>query len=310
MTYRVHVVPSLVLSAALMVAVPSGPAAAQSTPLADRIVATDASAYRQLSAVHDGAGNMEFAGLLNRGAVGPHFNFLHRGEIPVGSGIGHHFHNTVEEMFVILNGEAQFTINGRTALLQGPVAVICRAGESHAILNTGGETVQWMNFQAASVAGVSDAFDLGDDRVGAALDPVPTFMSAQLDRSLIRPPGAGRPGAAPPAPTPVMSRRLFAPTAFRSAWAYVDHVLVAPGASTPDHAHEEVGEAYYVLAGAGTVTIGDETAPVERWNAIPVSLDETSRFTNTGTEPLELLVVGVARDMEAKTAIMQGAARR
>jgi mannose-6-phosphate isomerase-like protein (cupin superfamily) len=290
-----------------------GPArtAAQASPLASRIVATDTSAYRPLRAVHAGPGNMAFAGLLNRGAVGPHFNFLHRGEIPVGSGIGHHFHNTVEEMFVILNGEAQFTINGRTALLEGPVAVVCRTGESHAILNTGTEAVQWMNFQVASVAGVSDAFDLGDDRVGAAVDRVPTFMSARLDRSLIRPAGGRGPGAAgPPASTPVMSRRLFAPTAFRSAWAYVDHVLVAPGASTPDAAHESVGEAYYVLAGSGTVTVGAETAPVERWNAVPVSPGETSRFTNTGTEPLELLVVAVARDMETKAAVVRGTARR
>src|SRR5690606_8193227 len=151
-----------------------------------------------------------------------------------------HFHNTVEEMFVILNGEAQFTINGRTARLQGPVAVICRAGESHAILNTGAETIQWMNFQVATVAGVTDAFDLGDDRVGAQVDPIPTFMSAQLDRSRIRPAGPRGPGqAAPPQPTPVMSRRLFPATAFRSAWAYVDHLLVAPGASTPDHPHDD-----------------------------------------------------------------------
>ena len=107
-----------------------------------------------------------------------------------------------------------------------------------------------------------------------------------------------------------MSRRLFAPTVFRSAWAYVDHVLVAPGASTPDDPHEAVGAAYYVLAGSGTVTVGDETAPLERWNAVPVSPGETSRFTNTGTEPLELLVVGVARDMETKTAILLDSARR
>ena len=46
--------------------------------------------------------------------------FLHRGEIPPGAGIGHHFHNTVEEMFVILDGEAQFTIDGRTATVKGP----------------------------------------------------------------------------------------------------------------------------------------------------------------------------------------------
>lgn len=296
--------------AALAVALAAGHPAAQQSPLATRVVPTDSSTYRPLTAVHAGAGNMAFAGLLSRGAIGPYFNFLHRGEIPAGSGIGHHFHNTVDEMFVILNGEAQFTVNGRTARIQGPAAVVCRMGDSHALLNTGTETLQWMNFQASSVAGVTDAFDLGDDRVGAAVDRVPTFLSARIDRALIRPAGGrGRGGAAPPAPTGVTSRRLFAPAVFRSAWAYVDHVLVAPGASTPENAHESVGEAYYVLAGSGAVKVGTETAPVQRWNAIPVTIGETSSFTNTGSEPLELLVVAVARDMETKTAVLRGTAR-
>jgi mannose-6-phosphate isomerase-like protein (cupin superfamily) len=297
-------------TAALAIALTDGRSAAQSPPLASRIVPTDATKYRPLTAVHAGAGNMAFAGLLNRGAIGPHFNFLHRGEIPVGSGIGHHFHNTVDEMFVILNGEAQFTVNGRTARLQGPAAVVCRAGDSHALLNTGSETLQWMNFQASVTPGVGDAFDLGDDRVGAPVDPVPTFISARLDRSLIRPPGGrGRGAAPPPAVAPVMSRRLFAPTVFRSAWTYVDHMLVAPGATTPDTSHDTVGEVYYVLGGSGSVKVGTETAPVLRWNAIPVTLGETSAFTNSGTEPLELLVVAVARDMETKATVMRGNAR-
>jgi mannose-6-phosphate isomerase-like protein (cupin superfamily) len=294
---------------ALVVALAGGHPAAQQSPLAARIVPTDSSRYRPLTAVHAGAGNMAFVGLLNRGAIGPHFNFLHRGEIPAGSGIGHHFHNTVEEMFVVLNGEAQFTVNGRTARIQGPAAVVCRMGDSHALLNTGTETLQWMNFQASLTAGVSDAFDLGDDRVGAAVDPVPMFINARLDRTLIRPAGGRERGGAAPAPTGVTSRRLFAPTVFRSAWAYVDHVLVEPGASTPAMAHESVGEAYYVLAGSGTVKVGAETAPVQRWNAIPVTVGETSSFANTGSEPLELLVVAVARDMETKTAVMRGTAR-
>ncbi len=298
--------------AALAVALTAGHPTAQPPPRASRIVATDTTKYRPLTAVHAGAGNMSFTGLLNRGAIGPYFNFLHRGEIPPGSGIGHHFHNTVEEMFVILNGEGQFTVNGRTARLQGPAAVVCRMGDSHALLNTGSETLQWMNFQASATPGGGDAFDLGDDRVGAAVDPVPTFMSARLDRSLIRPAaGRGRAGAPPAAPAPsgVMSRRLFAPTVFRSAWAYVDHVLVAPNASTPETPHDAMGEVYYVLAGSGTVKVGAETAPVQRWNAIPIALGETSTFTNSGTEPLELLVVAVARDMDATAVIMRGGAR-
>jgi hypothetical protein len=184
-------------------------------------------------------------------------------------------------------------------------------GDSHAILNTGSGTLQWMNFQVSSIPAPGDAFDLGDDRVGAVVDRVPAFMNQRLDRSLIRPPmGRGRGAApAPAAPAGVMSRRLFAPTVFRSAWAYVDHVLVAPGASTPEARHETVGEAYYVVAGSGTVKVGAESAPVQKWNAIPVALDEVSSFTNTGTEPLELLVVGVARDMDTKAAMLRGPAR-
>ena len=209
-------------------------------------------------AVHGGAGSMAFTALLNRGAVTPEFNFLHRGVIPPGAGIGHHFHNVVEEMFVILDGEAQFTIDGRTATVKGPAGVICRTGHSHAIYNAGSTPVQWMNLNVSLIAGVYDTFDLGDTRVGAALDPIPTFMTMRLDRALLRPAGARGRAAAPPQqrPRPPSSRDAsLGPSVFSTTWAYIDHVLVPPGASTPELAHDAVGEAYYVLAGSGTVTV-------------------------------------------------------
>ena len=171
---------------------PLQPAAQQAVPtsLASRIVHTDPGAFRMSPAVHGGAGSMGFTSLLNRGAVTPEFNFLHRGVIPPGAGIGHHFHNMVEEMFVILDGEAQFTIDGRTATVKGPAGVICRAGHSHAIYNASSTPVQWLNLNVSMIAGVYDAFDLGDTRAGAALDPIPTFMTMRLDRTLLRAPGA------------------------------------------------------------------------------------------------------------------------
>jgi mannose-6-phosphate isomerase-like protein (cupin superfamily) len=290
------------------------PVTAQATGLAKRIVHTDPATFRMSPAVHGGAGSMGFTSLLNRGAVTPEFNFLHRGVIPPGAGIGHHFHNTVEEMFVILDGEAQFTIDGRTATVKGPAGVICRTGHSHAIYNASSTPVQWMNLNVSLTAGVYDAFDLGDTRAGAALDPVPTFMTLRLDRALLRAPGGrGRGGAAPAAPAAnaVQSRRALGPSVFSTTWAYVDHVLVPPGGSTPELAHESVGEAYYVLAGSGTLTVkgqAAETAPVRTGDAIPIRIGESSQFANTGSEPLELFVMGVAKDMAAKTQLLSGGA--
>jgi mannose-6-phosphate isomerase-like protein (cupin superfamily) len=282
--------------------------------LAQRIAHTDPAAFRVLSAVHGGAGSMSFTALLNRGAVTPEFNFLHRGVIPAGSGIGHHFHNVVEEMFVILDGEAQFMIDGRTASVKGPAGVLCRTGHSHAIYNPGPAPVQWMNLNVSLVAGVYDNFDLGDTRLGAPLDAIPPFMTIRLDQSLLRAAGARGRGAAIPAPAPnaVLSRRVAGPAMFSTVWSYLDHVLVPAGAATPELAHDAVAEAYYVLAGEGTMTVAgvqSGTAGVRAGDAIPVRLGEATRFTSTGSGPLELMVMGVAKDMAAKTQLLTGAQR-
>jgi mannose-6-phosphate isomerase-like protein (cupin superfamily) len=291
------------------------PQAAQAG-LSRRITHTDPSAFRPSPAVHGGAGTMAFTALLNRGAVTPEFNFLHRGEIPPGAGIGHHFHNTVEEMFIILDGEAQFTVDGRTALVKGPAGVICRTGHSHAIYNSGTKPVQWVNLNVSLNAGVYDNFDLGDTRAGASLDPIPTFMVMRLDRELLLRQAAGRGrGAAPAtsaAPTTVVTRRALGPSVFSTTWAYMDHVLVPPGASSTELKHDSVGEAYYVIAGSGTITVkgaASETAPVRTGDAIPIKLGESSLFTNTGSESLELFAMGVAKDMAAKTQLLSGPQR-
>jgi len=286
--------------------------------LSRRIAHTDPAAFRPSPAVHGGAGTMAFTALLNRGAVTPEFNFLHRGEIPPGAGIGHHFHNTVEEMFVILDGEAQFTIDGRTALVKGPAGVICRVGHAHAIYNSGTKPVQWVNLNVSLNAGVYDNFDLGDTRAGAPLDPIPTFMVGRFDRDLLlRAGGRGGRGAAgaatPAAPTTVLTRRALGPAVFSTTWAYIDQVLVPQGMSTTEMKHDTVGEAYYVLAGSGTVTVKgatSETAPVKAGDAIPIKVGESSLFANTGSEPLELFVMGVAKDMAAKTQLLVGGNQR
>src|SRR5581483_11733013 len=146
-------------------------------PLASRIVHTDTSRFRKSPAVHGGAGYLDFTALFDAHAIEPNLQFLHRGVLEPKSGIGAHFHNQCEEMFVILDGEAQFTIDGRTSLLKGPAGAPCRMGHSHAIYNPTDKPVQWMNINVTAVRDTYDAFNLGDPRVDVPLDPIPTFMT-------------------------------------------------------------------------------------------------------------------------------------
>jgi mannose-6-phosphate isomerase-like protein (cupin superfamily) len=86
---------------------------------------------------------------------------------------------------------------------------------------------------------------------------------------------------------------------FYTPWAYVDHELIAPGGDTGNTKFADVSEAYYVMSGEGTVTVNGETVAIKKGDAIPVDLNQSKSF-KAGSTPLELMIIGVAKDMAAK----------
>ena len=67
-----------------------------------------------------------------------------------------------------------------------------------------------------------------------------------------------------------------------------------------------------MLGGEGTISVAglaSGTAAVRAGDAIPVRIGEATRFTSTGSAPLELFVMGVAKDMAAKTQLLAAAQR-
>lgn len=275
-----------------------GEAPAAATPLAQRIGHTDPASFGHATAVHAGAGAIDFTTLLDAGALATNLIFVQRGVIEPHSGVGEHFHNQCEELFVILDGEAQFTVNGRTALLKGPAGAPNLMGHAHAIYNATDRPVQFLTVNVGMTKRY-DSFDLGDPRTQVKLDPIAQFITMRLDHTLLMSVEHMNGGAGV-----VYAHRLLGPEVFSTPWSYVDYLVVPAGSSVGSRALPDMSEVYYVLSGQGQFGVGRERADIRAGDAVPVGVNQARSIKPTGSLPLEFMIVGIARDMAAKQALL------
>jgi mannose-6-phosphate isomerase-like protein (cupin superfamily) len=274
-------------------------------PLAQRIGHTDPSRYTR-SRSHGSAGDMACETLVPGNALTTNLQFMHRCQIMPGGGVGHHFHNQCEEMFVVFDGEAEFTIDGRTSVLKGTVGAPCRMGHSHAIYNPSNHPVEFMNINVTAVKDRYDAFNLNDARTDVAhKDTIPPFMTMRLDKALLQPVEKYRGGDGQ-----ARYRRALEPSVFMSNWSYVDHLLLSPGSSEGVHRHPGLEEIYYVLHGEGQAQVNGETAAIHPGDAVPVLLNEAHAFKNDSGQDLEFMIVGIATQKGVLETILGAETRR
>lgn len=261
--------------------------------LQEKILHYSHEGLRNIEGVHKGAGSLNYTALYQRPSYASKFLFLHRGQLMPKSSIGRHYHNRMEEMFVILDGKAEFTIDGRTSLLEGPAGAPCRMGSVHGIYNPTDEPVEWMNIAVTTIRGEYDAFDMNDDGVGAPLDKKPIFMNMQLTKANTEPtPNMyGGKGEA-------LYRRALPNQVFKSDWAYADHIILPPGASLGKHRHKGVEELHYVIRGAGRLHVDEERAAFVKDDTLFIEYNQAHSIENTGSEDMELLVIGVALEKD------------
>ena len=255
-------------------------------PLAQRIGHGDWAKATPGTNVHGGAGVLGIQTLLDRDAI-TGLNFMHYGPLSPKSSIGMHFHNNSEEMFLILDADCEFTIDGHTALLPGPVGVPCQLRRAHAVYNPANTPAAWVNFNVRM--GEAQLRPSGPGFLASFLSD-PTFVhTRRLTRESARPVTGMNGGKGI-----VLYRRALSPSVFYTNWAYVDYYAIPPGASIGRHVHKGVEEVYLVMSGEGTAQVNDETAPLRKGDAVPVRVKEVHSFENTGSADLEFLVYGVA----------------
>jgi mannose-6-phosphate isomerase-like protein (cupin superfamily) len=110
-----------------------------------------------------------------------------------------------------------------------------------------------------------------------------------LDKKLLRPADKFRGGVGT-----AMYRRALDPSVFLTNWSYVDHLVLPPGASEGMHRHTGVEEVYYVINGDGEASVGSETTPIHKGDAVPLQLNDPHAFRNTGNTDLEFMILGIA----------------
>ena len=276
----------LVLTAAIVQAEQKG------KPVFGRI---DTTSFRHFNNVHKGAGGQYFQEMLGSKIFKSRILFIHYCIIEPRSGIGEHLHRNSEEMYFAFDRPAEFTVNGRTALLPAGSSVLCPLSSSHGIYNNSDEPLEFLNIAVSSEIN-KGGVDYNEDLTNQIVESPAPFKWAKFDRSLMKPIKNAHLGKGT-----ILNNKLWLDDSFQTNWFRIGHCILPPGTSIGYHQHNATEEVYYVLSGTGRMTVNDNTWDVQKGDTIPCTLGDSHGLYNNSDSDLEIFVLIVAMEKKART---------
>jgi len=252
----------------------------------------DPSKYFEHKKAH-GGGSIFLMSLLPMEIFETNFLWMHRGIIPPKSGIGEHHQKGMEDMFIVFNAPAEFTVGGRTSLLPAGSTVICPITSSHGIYNNSDVALEWMNLAVSTEKGKFEVIDFADNLTNQEVESPAPFKWAQFDRSLLKPSRNAHEGKGT-----LYIRRLWEEDSFQTNWLRITHCVLPPGTSIGYHQHNIIEEIYCVMSGNGTITVNDYTWRVRPGDNVPCTLHDSHGLYNNTDDDLEIFIMGITTEKE------------
>ncbi|MFC1650136.1 cupin domain-containing protein [Candidatus Latescibacterota bacterium] len=242
--------------------------------------------YTEHVNLHSGAGTVSFVEEFGPKDFKTKHQFFRVGIIPPKSSIGEYRLTNSDELFVIMNGLVNVTVNSQTSRITGGSMVPARIGESIGIYNPTDENVTFAWLATSQEKGKYNPVDLGNNLTqNPIVEPCP-FTWIPLDYGNFRMTiSSAHQGAGPIYDAFGRINRDY----FQTDWgAY--YLVLPPGTSIGYHKHDIHEELYVVVYGNGRGTVDDVTRNMKPGDTTLCPLGSAHGIYNSGTEDLGVIV--------------------
>jgi mannose-6-phosphate isomerase-like protein (cupin superfamily) len=131
-----------------------------------RVARVDPGMLSWRDAIHGGTGRMATRHIWNPGDFASAWTFMDHAVLGPDSSVGYHYHDALEECFVVLKGQGRMTIADRTFAVGPRAATWQGIREAHGLYNPGPDDLEFVRIAVACPGDAYTTIDLHDDLSG------------------------------------------------------------------------------------------------------------------------------------------------